>query len=166
MNEFERLWDTFQFWKVEKHPFDATFPNLLDEGLCLKFIDAIREEDLGDQAFFLSELVKYRPICLTRLLELIKVPDENVQIFAYAGLLNTDLRNIAYSFLMSKCIERVINPELEEGDWPIGFILDYMHEIDDVRSLLHFAELTDKNETAVTKALRLSVSFRERNLKR
>lgn len=131
MSELTDLQEIYDLMFQETDTSTESFlEGLANEGQTLEFLELIRDRPSADQAFFISALVKIRPECKNRLVELAGELDENVQVFANVGLLYTDRNPSAIEFFKQKVYDRLNNDALNEGDWPIHFLLDHLMERD------------------------------------
>ena len=86
-----------------------------------------RKDGKNFRAAFLSSLVKYRDRCSERLMALILSPNESAAIFAASGLLYTkDFKQQGIKIIESKVNERISQDELNKGEWPIHFLLNFL----------------------------------------
>ncbi|RYE59658.1 MAG: hypothetical protein EOP48_00160 [Sphingobacteriales bacterium] len=129
MSELSELLEIYSlmFVNTDLHTEDY-LDGLPNENQTLTFLEQIRDRSKKDQSFFIRALVKFRPECRDRLLELSRENDEDVQVMANAGLMYTDLRSTAMDFFKRKIYERLEKDALNEGEWPIHFLMDYLLE--------------------------------------
>ncbi|RYZ57270.1 MAG: hypothetical protein EOP07_10400 [Proteobacteria bacterium] len=140
MDEFERLEEIYSYMFVDMDLSNESFmEDLPNQGQSHRFLKSIRDRPLKDQAFFVRALVKFRPECKERLQELSKEDDEDVQVLANAGLLHTPEYAGSIEFFKRKIYERLADDSLNDGEWPIHFLLDYLME-EDVRTRMQAIE--------------------------
>ena len=110
------------------YPTEKLVENVPDQGMPLQFIEWLSDKPEIDQSHFLGRIVKFKPDCLAKLIEFTKSADESVRTFAYRGLLYTPYNLEALRWLIDFAKMRIDDFSLEEGDWPLHFILDFIVE--------------------------------------
>ena len=129
MNELELIIDAFEAMKEGfDYPVEKMIETVPNQGMVGQFLDWISEKSEVDQARFLSSVIQFRSECEPKVLELSKSQDENVMMHAYQGLLHTSHKIETLEKLVIQAKKRIDDFSLEEGNWPLHWILDFIVE--------------------------------------
>lgn len=145
MNEFQTLMDSFRTMQSRQDvPYETFFEGMPNEGMVDHFLAEIRTEPVSEQAEFISQLSVYRPGCEDRLLELAESSDLTAAVYANRGLMNTSSFEKGLNFLVDATKLRLVDEEMEKGDWPFHFLIDLITEIDNPMILRRLEKLADE----------------------
>lgn len=134
--EVDDLVGLLEWWKEGMDvPYHHILPKVPDQDQLAVFVAILEREPPKTQASFLALLAPYRPQCEPYLAVLFASEDETVAIWAADGLLYTPRRTEAIAFLAAKIRERLDEPALELGEWPIHFLSGMLEEEDSDESM-------------------------------